>query len=31
MNRTILDVIQSSDGRYLSDFELQPFAKYVVS
>jgi hypothetical protein len=31
MNNALLESIQRSDGRYLSDVELRPFAQFVTS
>lgn len=31
MNKVLLESIKASDGRYLSDLELRPFAQFVAS
>lgn len=31
MNKVLIESIQASDGRYLSDIELRPFAQFVAS
>ncbi|MEB3288534.1 MAG: hypothetical protein VKI82_01390 [Leptolyngbya sp.] len=31
MNKVLIESIQESDGRYLSDVELRPFAQFVAS